>query len=74
MTTEAKKALRRAVGARRAEAHATVAQGPALERLRALLADTVGPVSFYWPIRTEIDPRPVKGKQNSRTSGRSVCP
>ncbi len=59
MTTEAKKALRRAVGARRAEAHATVAQGPALERLRALLADTVGPVSFYWPIRTEIDPRPV---------------
>lgn len=51
--------LRKAARERRAGAHGRVDPGPALRRLRELIDATDGPVSFYWPIRTEIDPRPV---------------
>ena len=53
-----KAALRAAARTRRAEAHGTVDPAPALARLLAEIEATAGPVSFYWPIRTEIDPRP----------------
>lgn len=51
--------LRQAMVARRAEAFETVDQTAAQARLQAELKAGEGPVSFYWPIRTEIDPRPV---------------
>lgn len=70
MTTDAKKALRKAVAARRAEAYGSVDTEPALARLREALKDTEGPVSFYWPIRTEIDPRPM---MEELVSARTVC-
>ena len=54
-----KKALRKAAGLRRAEAHGMADAGVALENLRGVLSETGGRVSFYWPIRTEIDPRPL---------------
>jgi len=53
-----KKALRSDMVARRAAAHGKVDAGPALENLRRVLAEASYPMSFYWPIRTEIDPRP----------------
>ncbi len=58
MTVE-KTALRKELAAQRAEAFATVDPTPALVALGELLSDAEGPVSFYWPIRTELDPRPV---------------
>lgn len=43
---------------RRAEAHATVDPAPTLAALIDTLRPLDGPISFYWPIRSEIDPRP----------------
>ncbi len=54
-----KATLRREAADRRAEAHASVDQHPAVERLDDELKVFVGqPMSFYMPMRTEIDPRP----------------
>ena len=69
MTIE-KKALRKEIGRRRAEAHGQVDPAPALSNLSELLNKTEGPVSFYWPIRTEIDPRPV---MTELAKTRDVC-
>ena len=69
MTVE-KKALRKEIGQRRAEAHSKVDPSPALSNLAELLSKTEGPVSFYWPIRTEIDPRPV---MTELAKSRDVC-
>ncbi|QMU57206.1 MAG: 5-formyltetrahydrofolate cyclo-ligase [Boseongicola sp.] len=54
-----KKLLRKEAGKRRKAAFEEVDPIPALDALRLVLAKTDGPVSFYWPIRTEMDPRPV---------------
>ena len=54
-----KKLLRKSMAEARAGAHASVDPAPALDHLRAALTDALYPVSFYWPIRTELDPRPV---------------
>ena len=62
--------LRKAARARRAAAHGSADPGPAYDHLTALLGDTEGPVSFYWPIRTEIDPRPVMEAFAAR---REIC-
>lgn len=57
--TDAKAAARKAAFARRAEARSAVAEAAANDHLiRLLAALPEGPVSGYWPIRTEIDPRP----------------
>ena len=65
-----KAALRKEMVARRAEAAATVDQAPARAALAAVLAETDGPVAFFWPIRTEIDPRPV---MEALATTRTVC-
>lgn len=52
-----KKGLRKALAARRGEVHGIVDPAPALAALAALLDGAEGPVSFYWPIRSELDPR-----------------
>lgn len=65
-----KKALRKAMSARRSEAAATVDQAPAQAALETVLAETRGPVSFFWPIRSEIDTRPVMARLAMK---RSVC-
>lgn len=65
-----KPALRKAMAARRAEAAESVDQAPARAALAAVVADTEGPVSFFWPIRTEIDPRPV---MEALATTRTVC-
>jgi 5-formyltetrahydrofolate cyclo-ligase len=58
VTAEAKAALRRAMAERRAAAHAA-GQGAAAAHLSAVLAPHAGAVlSGYWPMRSEIDPRP----------------
>lgn len=54
-----KKALRKEMAARRAAVHGVVDPAPALDHLRQGLEGLEGPISFYWPIRSEIDPRPV---------------
>lgn len=54
-----KSALRAVFAERRAGAHGVADPAPALGALREVLEATEGPVSFFWPIRTEIDPRPV---------------
>lgn len=54
-----KAALRAEARTRRAGAHESVDPAPAHQALLKALRNTTGPVSFYWPIRTEIDPRPV---------------
>ena len=51
--------LRKLMAARRDEAARTADQAQARDRLREVLAGTAGPVSFFWPIRSEIDTRPV---------------
>lgn len=56
--------------ARRAVAAETANQTAARQRLRSLLDTTDGPISFYWPIRTEIDPRPV---MEAMAESRVVC-
>ncbi|CAN0604151.1 unnamed protein product, partial [Ectocarpus sp. 12 AP-2014] len=65
-----KKALRLEMTKRRAAAHEQVDPATALAALQDTLASTTGPVSFYWPIRTEIDPRPV---MRALAGERSVC-
>lgn len=54
-----KKALRIDMGGRRAAVHGKVDAAPAHKNLARALGDAAYPISFYWPIRTEIDPRPV---------------
>lgn len=54
-----KKQLRKDTAVKRATAHAEVDPTPALDHLRAALEGAEGPISFYWPIRSELDPRPV---------------
>lgn len=60
MITE-KREARAAAAARRAEAHRTLGPAPpgAVAALLRALQGAEGPVAGYWPIRTEIDPRPV---------------
>jgi 5-formyltetrahydrofolate cyclo-ligase len=54
-----KAALRLAAAARREQAHADVDQHPAVERLDDELKPFAGhAISFYMPMRAEIDPRP----------------
>lgn len=65
-----KMALRAAARARRAEAHGSVDPAPALAALAREIAATTGPVSFYWPIRTEIDPRPL---MQELAASRQLC-
>ena len=65
-----KKVLRKSAAERRAGAHGTVDASPALAHLVQVLAETEGRVSFYWPIRSEIDPRPVLTKTSAH---RDVC-
>ena len=62
--------LRKAAHNRRAEAFRVVDVAPALNNLKKMLAGTRGAISFYWPIRSEIDPRPVMEKFSST---RTVC-
>lgn len=68
--TADKKELRLEAIKRRAAVHGVVDPAPALATLLELLSKTDGPVSFYWPIRTEIDPRAVMS-EIART--RTVC-
>ena len=65
-----KTSLRAEARARRAAAHGSVDPQPALDALAAEIAKTTGPVSFYWPIRTEIDPRPL---MDTRSESRQLC-
>ncbi len=61
-----KAALRKEMARRRAEAARAVDPEPALRLLETALREANGPVSFYWPIRTEIDPRPVMERLAAR--------
>ena len=65
-----KAALRKEMTSRRGEAAGRVDQAPARAALAAVLAETEGPVSFFWPIRSEIDPRPVMA---GLSASRVVC-
>ena len=65
-----KATLRAEARKRRAVAHANVDPAPALDRLAEAIAATTGPVSFYWPIRTEIDPRPL---MDGLSGTRDIC-
>ena len=53
-----KATLRAEARARRKAAFEAVDIAPATARLDGILEGLPGPVAFYWPIRTEIDPRP----------------
>jgi len=57
-----KAALRKEMAAKRAAAAAHADQSAACAVLETVLQDTSGPISFFWPIRTEIDARPVMEK------------
>lgn len=59
--------LRKSARAARKAAFDIVDTGPAITRLLTVLEDLPGPVAFYWPMRTEIDPRPVMEKMAGRT-------
>ena len=65
-----KKTLRKEMARRRGAVHGVVDPAPALALLEEILADAADPVSFYWPIRTEIDPRPVLEALSARVA---VC-
>lgn len=65
-----KPALRKEMALRRSEAAGTADQEAARRALRQVLAGTQGPVSFFWPIRTEIDARPV---MEALAEERTVC-
>lgn len=54
-----KAALRKTMAVRREAAAASVDQSVARALLETVLRETTGAISFFWPIRTEIDPRPV---------------
>ncbi len=62
--------LRKLVAERRQKAVDGVDQAPARTFLRDVLNETEGPVSFFWPIRSEIDPRPV---MEDMSATRTVC-
>ncbi|NNE86863.1 MAG: 5-formyltetrahydrofolate cyclo-ligase [Silicimonas sp.] len=66
----AKSVLRKDMATHRAKAHATVDPAPALATLIDTLRPLQGPISFYWPIRTEIDPRPA---MRALASTHAVC-
>lgn len=53
-----KATLRAEAVRKRARAHGHIDPTPALDHLAAELEGVEVPISFYWPIRTEIDPRP----------------
>ncbi|MEO1239433.1 MAG: 5-formyltetrahydrofolate cyclo-ligase [Pseudomonadota bacterium] len=53
-----KTALRKTARGARAAAFDTVDPAPATARLLGELTGHPGPIAFYWPMRTEIDPRP----------------
>jgi 5-formyltetrahydrofolate cyclo-ligase len=57
MIDEQKAALRAEMTARRAEAHALADPAPACLNLVDAL-DRLRPIAGYWPMRSEIDPRP----------------
>lgn len=60
MTDKAdKQKLRTDMVGRRAAVHGKIDAGPAQKNLHRVLAGASHPISFYWPIRSEIDPRPV---------------
>ncbi len=65
-----KKALRAEMTARRNTIHRRVDPAQALKHLVEAIGDRPGPVSFYWPIRSEIDPRPV---METLVEARDVC-
>ena len=65
-----KKALRREMTVRRNDVHGKIDPSPALLSLKAVIGERPGPISFYWPIRSEIDPRPVM-EELAKT--RDVC-
>ncbi len=65
-----KTSLRAAARARRKTAFETVDLSLATKRLMAALDVKRGPMAFYWPIRTEIDPRPV---MDAKASESCVC-
>lgn len=54
-----KKTLRREIANIRKSAYASADLSAAQEFLKLALVGAEPPISFYWPIRTEIDPRPV---------------
>ncbi len=54
-----KKTLRKEMAVRRADVHGITDTKPAHDNLRRVLEGADYPISFYWPIRTELDPRPV---------------
>ncbi len=54
-----KKALRKELALRRDTARGDADPAPALASLSEVLVRAAGPISFYWPIRSELDPRPV---------------
>ncbi len=67
--TSAKATLRAAARDARAKAHGTVDPAPALASLEGLLASRLGrAISFYLPIRSEIDPSPVMERLAGRTA------
>lgn len=59
------------MAARRARAHGRIDSSPALTALAEILEGTEGAISFYWAIRTEIDPLAVMRDMEGR--GRIVC-
>ena len=65
-----KKALRKEMAAKRAAVHGLVDPAQALKNLLEAIGDRAGPISFYWPIRSEIDPRPV---MEAIAADREVC-
>jgi 5-formyltetrahydrofolate cyclo-ligase len=65
-----KASLRKLAGERRAHVHGVVDAAPALKHLADVLSETSGRVSFFWPIRTEIDPRPLL---EALSAHREVC-
>lgn len=53
-----KKALRAEAALRRQAVHGVVDIGDATARLDRVLEGLPSPVAFFWPMRSEIDPRP----------------
>lgn len=65
-----KKTLRKGLAVRREKAAASVDQAAACAELADVLSETTGAVSFFWPIRSEIDARPV---MTALAAHRIVC-
>lgn len=61
-----KAALRKEAVGRRKSAFENADSAPATAMLDAVLRDLAAPVAFYWPMRTEIDPRPAMALAASR--------